>query len=118
MKVDVSPKTGAGIWCAEDQPQCRKGDAPGEKTSESDPEDGLYGMPGSVSIHGLFSLGMDRILDFLLPRTDAGVLVQLLVALAVFALSLWRFWSNPELRLVVVGLGLLVFGLFGVRALH
>lgn len=61
---------------------------------------------------------MDLILDIVLPRTDAGVLVQLLVVLAIFAISLWGFWSNPELRLVVLGLGLLVFGLLGVRALH
>lgn len=61
---------------------------------------------------------MELILELVLPRTDTGVLIQLLMAVTIFGVSLWRVWSNTDLRLVVLGLGLLVFGLFGVRALH
>lgn len=67
---------------------------------------------------GLFSDEMELIFDLLLPRTDPGVLLQLVVVLIILGISLWRVWSNSELRLVVLGLGLIVVGLFGVRALH
>ena len=61
---------------------------------------------------------MGLLLDILLPRTDVGVVVQLLAVLVVFLIALRRFWSIVELRLVVLGLGMVVFALFGVRALH
>ena len=61
---------------------------------------------------------MDLLLDILIPRTDTAVAVQLLVVLVVFFIALRRFWSITELRLVVLGLGMIIFALFGVRALH
>lgn len=61
---------------------------------------------------------MDLILDLLLPKTDTAVLLQLVVVLAALGIALWRFWSNPDLRLLVIGTGLLVLGLMGLRTLH
>jgi len=61
---------------------------------------------------------MDVILDLLLPATDAGVAAQLVVVFVVVAIALRRFWSNPEIRLLVVGSGIVVLGLMGLRALH
>ncbi|MEE8376500.1 MAG: hypothetical protein V3S26_09295 [Acidimicrobiia bacterium] len=58
------------------------------------------------------------ILDLLLPTTDAGVAAQLAVVFGVLAIALWRFWSNPEIRLLVIGSGIVVLGLMGLRALH
>lgn len=61
---------------------------------------------------------MDPILDLLLPKTDTAVLIQLVVVLLALGIALWRFWSNPDLRLLVIGAGLLVLGLMGLRSLH
>ena len=57
-------------------------------------------------------------LDFLLPRTDAGVLAQALGALVVCAVALAAAWRHPEFRILVIGLGLTFFGFVGLRALH
>lgn len=61
---------------------------------------------------------MDLILDLLLPKTDTAVLIQLVVVLLALGIALWRVWSNPDLRLLVIGTGLLVLGLMGLRSLH
>jgi uncharacterized membrane-anchored protein len=61
---------------------------------------------------------MDVILDLLLPATDAGVAAQLVAVFVVVAIALWRFWSNLEIRLLVVGSGIVVLGLMGLRALQ
>jgi hypothetical protein len=66
----------------------------------------------------VFPNAVDVILDLLLPATDAGVAAQLAVVIVVVAIALWRFWSNPEIRLLVVGSGIVVLGLMGLRALH
>ena len=66
----------------------------------------------------MLPLSVDLVLDLLLPTTDAGVAVQLCLAIVVLAIALWRFWSNPEARLVVIGSGLVILGLMGFRALH
>jgi hypothetical protein len=66
----------------------------------------------------VFPNTVDVILDLLLPATDAGVAAQLVVVFVVVAIALWRFWSNPEIRLLVVGSGIVVLGLMGLRALH
>ncbi len=57
-------------------------------------------------------------LDFLLPRTDAGVVAQAVGAVIVFGAALAVAWRQPEVRLLVAGLGLTFFGFVGVRALH
>lgn len=66
----------------------------------------------------MFSFSMDFIVDILLPSTDAGVAIQLVVFIGLLALMLWRFWRNPDARLLTFGLGLVVLGLMGFRALH
>lgn len=52
------------------------------------------------------------------PTTDRGVVAQLMVALAVLALSTWWLRHRPEWRLVVLGVGLVALGAMGVRAAH
>lgn len=61
---------------------------------------------------------MDLLLDVILPRTDLGVLLQVMVLGVLFSVFLWRLWPRSEMRLVVIGLGLFTFGLIGLRALH
>lgn len=54
----------------------------------------------------------------LLPTTDLGVVVQVLLAAALLGV-LWSLTRHrPEWRLVVLGAALLLFGLFGLRAAH
>lgn len=68
--------------------------------------------------HAVLRHVMDLLLDLLLPKTDLGVLVQIGLLVVLFAVALWRLWSRSELRLLVIGLGLLAFGFVGLRALH
>lgn len=56
--------------------------------------------------------------DLLLPRTDAAVLVQALVAAVVFATAMLLARRNRELVLLVIGVATVTCGLFGLRALH
>lgn len=56
--------------------------------------------------------------ELLLPRTDAGVAVQVLVVGLASAVALWRVRSRPDARLIVVGLVMIVVGLIGLRAAH
>ncbi len=57
-------------------------------------------------------------MDLLLPRTDAGVLAQLIIATVVFAALTWRLWHNKDARIFVIGLWVLTYGAMGVRAIH
>jgi len=61
---------------------------------------------------------MDLLRDLALPETDAGVAAQLAVTLLLWLAGLWWAWDRAEIRLVVVGAGLVAIGLIGVRALH
>lgn len=61
---------------------------------------------------------MDWIWDLLLPRTDLGVGIQVVVVLVGGSIVFWRLRSVREARLVVLGSGLVVLGLMGLRALH
>lgn len=56
--------------------------------------------------------------DLLLPRTDAGVLFQLVAATVIFAVVTRTVWRNRDARLFVVGLWILTYALMGVRAVH
>jgi hypothetical protein len=60
----------------------------------------------------------DALVDFALPRTDAGALVQAVVAVAVFGPALWWVREDRDLRTLVAGLGTLTFALFALRTLH
>ncbi len=57
-------------------------------------------------------------IDLLLPRTDKGVAVQAIVAIAVFGFVLARVRRDRELRIFVAGLAVLTAGWFALRALH
>lgn len=56
--------------------------------------------------------------ELVLPRTDAGVAVQVVVAVVVLLAGLWATRRRPDARLVVVGAGLVLVGLIGLRAAH
>lgn len=58
---------------------------------------------------------MDELLQ---PSTDLGVLVQVIVLAVAFVLGLWLTRQRSEWRLVVLGVGLVVAGLMGLRAAH
>jgi len=66
----------------------------------------------------VFPWSMEVIVDILLPSTDGGVAIQLVTFTGLLVLALWRFWRNPEARLLMFGVGLVVVGLMGFRALH
>lgn len=52
------------------------------------------------------------------PRTDAGVLVQVVVTVALAVGLVWAVRSERSLVLLVVGFGMIVLGWYGIRALH
>jgi hypothetical protein len=56
--------------------------------------------------------------SLLLPRTDLGVLAQVVVLTAALALAVWSTRRRPELRLLAVGTGVMLFALMGLRAAH
>lgn len=56
--------------------------------------------------------------SLLLPRTDLGVLAQVVVLVALLALAVWGTPCRPEYRLLALGVGLLLFALMGLRAAH
>lgn len=56
--------------------------------------------------------------DLLLPRTDAGVLVQLVVVALAIAVAVFALRRRPEWRLLAIGLGVFAFGAMALRALH
>ncbi len=57
-------------------------------------------------------------MDILLPATDAGVLLQAVVWTALLALGIIVTRRNRDVRLLVVGIGILGYGLMAVRAIH
>jgi hypothetical protein len=57
-------------------------------------------------------------MDVLLPRTDAGVAAQAIVAVVVLAAAFFAVRRNRELRQFVTGLAVMTLALFGLRALH
>ena len=56
--------------------------------------------------------------DLLLPRTDAGVLAQVVVLAAVFALALWAARRNRDAMVFVGGVAVFTAGLVALRTLH
>ena len=56
--------------------------------------------------------------DLLYPATDAGVAVQVAVAAVATAAMLALVRRERALVLLAIGISMLVFGWFGLRALH
>ena len=56
--------------------------------------------------------------DLLLPRTDAGVLAQLVLLGAVSVGAIWTLRHRPHARLLAVGVTVFLLSLMGLRALH
>ncbi|MFQ5517597.1 MAG: hypothetical protein ACE5E8_08475 [Acidimicrobiia bacterium] len=56
--------------------------------------------------------------ELLFPRTDAGVMVQILVVAMITAGGLVWTRYRPEVRVFVVGVAVTLAGLLGVRAIH
>lgn len=56
--------------------------------------------------------------ELILPRTDAGVAVQAAALAVLLAVGWWGTRRRPEARLVLIGAGLVLIGLTGLRAAH
>jgi hypothetical protein len=56
--------------------------------------------------------------DLLLPRTDSGVLAQLLLVIVVTGVVIVVVRRERSLVTLTLGIGVFVIGLMGVRALH
>ncbi len=56
--------------------------------------------------------------DVLLPRTDAGVLAQVVSVIVLMAVVIVLVRRERSLVMLALGVGICVLGLMGVRALH
>ncbi|MEM9200054.1 MAG: hypothetical protein AAGC53_00260 [Actinomycetota bacterium] len=61
----------------------------------------------------------ELLLDLLLPETDRGAILQIIVAGVVWAVVLgWSLRWRREYRVFAAGLAMITFAWFGARALH
>ncbi|MEM8707353.1 MAG: hypothetical protein AAGE98_12900 [Actinomycetota bacterium] len=61
----------------------------------------------------------ELLLDLLLPETDRGAVIQIVVATVVWAVVLaWSLRWRREYRIFAVGLAVLTYAWFGARAIH
>jgi hypothetical protein len=65
---------------------------------------------------GLLLGGIVR--ELLLPRTDAGVAVQVVVVAVVGVTAFWLVRRDREIRTFVLGCVIFTYALFGLRAVH
>ncbi len=56
--------------------------------------------------------------ELLLPRTDAGVAVQVLLAAVFFVTLFVLARDRPDLRFLVGAIAFVTFAFFGLRAAH
>lgn len=56
--------------------------------------------------------------QLLLPQTDGGVAVQAVVLLVLLGVGWLATRQRPDARLLLVGVGLVLVGLTGLRAAH
>lgn len=56
--------------------------------------------------------------ELLLPRTDAGVVIQIVVAAVFFATLFVLSRDRRDVRFLVGALAFVTFALFGLRAAH
>jgi len=52
------------------------------------------------------------------PRTDAGVLVQVIVTLLIIGVLVWAVRRERALVQLVIGVGMVVLAWYGIRGLH
>lgn len=57
-------------------------------------------------------------IDVLLPSTDGGVAVQLVLLVVFTGVGAYLTRRNRDLRILVVGVAVLILGLMAVRAIH
>lgn len=57
-------------------------------------------------------------LDILLPRCDAAVVIQLTIAATVGGFAIYRTWANSDRRIFAIGGTVLMLALLGIRAVH
>jgi hypothetical protein len=57
-------------------------------------------------------------MDLLLPRTDGGVLVQLVLVTVTFASLMWIARRHREMRIFVAGGWIMTYALMALRAVH
>lgn len=65
---------------------------------------------------GLLHGGIFR--ELLLPRTDAGVAVQVVVVAVVGVTAFWLVRRDREIRTFVLGCVIFTYAFFGLRAVH
>jgi hypothetical protein len=58
------------------------------------------------------------VIELLLPRTDAGVAVQVVITLALATGVIWRVRRDSVLRFFFASLTFFVLGLFVLRGAH
>lgn len=56
--------------------------------------------------------------EVLLPRTDAGVAIQIIVMTVLLVMLFVLAGERRDLRFLVVALAFVTFALFGLRAAH
>ena len=56
--------------------------------------------------------------DLLLPRTDAGVAIQVVTAATVYLGALLATRRSPEVRQLTIGLATITAAFFALRTLH
>jgi hypothetical protein len=56
--------------------------------------------------------------ELLLPRTDAGVAVQVAVVAVVGVTAFWLTRRDREIRTFVLGCVIFTYAFFGLRAVH
>lgn len=61
---------------------------------------------------------MTSFIDLILPRTDAGVLAQVVAVVVIGAVAVVATRSRRDWRLVALGSTLFALALMGLRALH
>lgn len=61
----------------------------------------------------------ELLLDLLLPETDRGAVIQIVIAAVLWAAMIgWSLRWRSEYRVFVIGLAVLTFAWFGARAIH
>ena len=61
---------------------------------------------------------MGELIDLAFPRTDAGALAQVAVAVPAIAVGAWLARRNRDVMVFVIGSGILLLAWFALRALH